>query len=128
MRDVEFLGWCQFGSGREVQVVTVLEELQGFRGGRRRCGPNDNRVDFDLAGEPNGIQMNAVRGVDGGAVGGVKSKENECVNIVTTGEGDTRDMHEKLLIGIALQFRLIIQSLRPSFLDNGSSGLGSGFC
>lgn len=44
------------------------------------------------------------------------------------GAGDKRDMHKKLLVRIAFKLRLVIESLGPGLLYDGSSGLGSCFC
>lgn len=62
-----------------------------------------------------------------GAIGGVDIMESITATEILN-EGDTRDMHEKLLISIALQFRLVVLSLGPGLLDNSRSGFGSGFC
>jgi hypothetical protein len=34
-------------------------------------------------------------------------------------------MHEKLLVAVALELRLVIQSLSPGLLDNGGAALSS---
>jgi hypothetical protein len=38
-------------------------------------------------------------------------------------EENSRDVHEQLLIGVTLQLGLVVQSLGPGLLDNGSTAL-----
>lgn len=51
LRNLQGLRWFEFRGGRKVEVLAVLEQLQGFRGRRGRCSINQKRVNFDLASE-----------------------------------------------------------------------------
>lgn len=57
---------------------------------------------------------------------------NDSDTLGTGGEGEgvliraeySRNVHEELLISIALKLGLVVQSLGPGLLDNCGSGLG----
>lgn len=51
MGDFEGLGWGEVRGGSEVEVVAVFEEFHGFRGGGGWSCPEENGMDFYLAGE-----------------------------------------------------------------------------
>lgn len=51
LRDLDFLVWGEVRSGGEVEVVAVFEEFQGFGSGGTRSRPDQNGMNFDLAGK-----------------------------------------------------------------------------
>lgn len=54
-----FNGLCrgELGGSREVEVVAILEQLHGSRGGNCRRSVEEKGMDFDLAGEPVGFRL-----------------------------------------------------------------------
>lgn len=53
--------------------------------------------------------------------------ENTRDRLGRGGEGNERNVHEQLLIGVTIELGLVVQSFGPGFLHNGSAGFRSRF-